>query len=314
MDFTVKFRNRANGSIVQECWTADDRKDLFQKLSEKGISAISVKEGFVVPAKHGLNHRISIVAGVLLVLVGLVFLFINLDQNNEQDKSDISSSPSLISEVKPQIATPDSPVQDKEAESKPDPKPYQDSHGNWWIGDHKPYTDPNKKVVSVNLTTRNIEQRLFKRTCDIRIAQLLLVNPGDFTTEHLDYGDDFNRELGESIFENFEDNPEDTEEDKNLKKAVAEAKKDLYARVRAGEDAAQIMTATRAELERLGWVKKNLQNDLIELSADGDLNDEEADQMIEKANAILAEKGIDPISESRLLKIQMKYKAKNIEK
>jgi len=183
-------------------------------------------------------------------------------------------------------------------------KPYKDQYGNLWIEKGRPYIDP--KAETVVFDNQEPLEKVFKHTCNIRIGQMLAIEPGTEVEQQV-FGDWFREDFKQSLQEKIEILPDDDEYTRSVKEAVIDVRKELMQRVKNGEDVSQIMTDTWEELYQLGRFKSDLESELIRLSENEDTSDEEIETLIESTDALLSEKGLPPFQNKRMLQRMMKF-------
>ena len=89
-----------------------------------------------------------------------------------------------------------------------------------------------------------------------------------------------------------------------LKQNVEELKKELAERVKNGEDLVEIFKEARRELRMCADYKQNLNEVILEQLYDPNISDEDLETTMQAANKMLEAKGIEPIGETRFLKVR----------
>jgi len=152
-----------------------------------------------------------------------------------------------------------------------------------------------KGVITSSVYKTSIVHQTFKRAANQQIASILMIEPGNGmlgSSEELFEG--FGERFDESLKEEIKITPEDSDLQRELKQAVLDARNDLIARRNKGEDVAQIMIDTRNQLMELGTYKDDLEKQVERLSSDGNMSDEDYEELLKAANVMLEERGAKP--------------------
>lgn len=155
--------------------------------------------------------------------------------------------------------------------------------------------------------------RIFKNRTDNDIAFLMATEPG---TPVYGGGEFFARGFTRKFLKSLETpiviNDDDSEYDRSVKQAVIDARKELKERYDRGEDIEKVMRDTRAEIQRLGQYKIQVEK-LVKKETSGaarkGLTDEDIGDVIRAANKMLEEKGVAPIEPSPLLRRALKLQS-----
>lgn len=143
----------------------------------------------------------------------------------------------------------------------------------------------------------SIAEKTFKHSADVELGHLLMVEPGDDLlgdSEGMYRG--FKKELEEALAEPIEYDKDDTEFQRELKDAVIDLRKELVARMKAGEDVEQLMEDTRNQLKELALYREELENQVKRISGeDASMTQEDYDDLVEAANMMLEERGSKPM-------------------
>ena len=103
--------------------------------------------------------------------------------------------------------------------------------------------------------------------------------------------------------------PEDSQEIKDLKKIVADARKELKAAYDRGEDIDQIMFDSRNQFQDLATYRQSIESELR--VAMKDINSEnDFEDLVAAANQLLEKKGIAPTSLNSISKLKLKFMMK----
>ena len=148
-------------------------------------------------------------------------------------------------------------------------------------------------------------EKTFRNKADYQIASLLVRHPGDTRIGDPMYERFFVKDFLRSFKNPAIPEPGDTEEQKALKKAVAEVKGDLKARYDAGEDIAKIMRDADNEFRQLGAYKKELEDQVLELSKRKNISAQDIEDYVTAANKMLEARGIRPMAIKGFLRHQI---------
>lgn len=147
----------------------------------------------------------------------------------------------------------------------------------------------------------------FRHRCELNIATLLTIEPGDmiFTTPRID--EKYRKNFLDALMDPIKILDTDTEEQKAIKKAVEEEKHEIAKRIRNGEDLADILGAAYDEARRLAFFKRDVNDMVKKMVRDGEISTEQqVDEFCDAANKMLAEKGIAPVTQRAFLKRKLK--------
>lgn len=318
-NYLITYRAK-DGKQTQEYVVADNRSELFKMLKDRGISATRVEEGngktknLIQPNRSPSTLlKFSAVAAVVVVVgIGFFFLFSNSSRKEEHPVT--RSSKKEVPKSKPI----------KVAPKKAEPEPYKESpeelrrNGMWTDEDGNLrrrdgsyfFGKPNKeKPLQVNLSSRHPEQTAFKRSSEISIAHVLMIEPGEPIENWVKFGKRFNDDFKASLDEKIEILPEDDDYVKELKRAVIETKEELRHRMNQGEDVAEIINEARAELERLGQYREDLKKQVLEIANDPNLTEKDLEDLSKAADEMLKDKGVPTLSNSKIFKLQLRLAA-----
>lgn len=188
-------------------------------------------------------------------------------------------------------------------ETKPNPSipTYRDEHGILRYEGGARAPDPTRKV-NPPLNIHAHERKIFKHNAEEHIAIVLGMKVGEPVIGDFAYDERFVKSFKESLKEPIEILDTDSEQDREMKEAVIETKKELKARMDAGEDIAEIMNDTMDEFRRLGRYRHDLQAQLAEITRDTEkYSDQDVHDFTEAANKMLEREGIPPIKMPRLV-------------
>ena len=143
----------------------------------------------------------------------------------------------------------------------------------------------------------------FKHPVENEIAALIMAQPGEPLVGEPDYSN-MKQDFVNALIDKIEISEDDSEMDRELKQNVEELKKELAERVKNGEDIVEIFKEARRELRMSADYKQNLNEVVLEQLYDPSISDEELATAIQAANKMLEAKGIEPIGETRFLKVR----------
>lgn len=255
------------------------------------------------------------IAAALIVVAGAVvaWLVLSPGDKHETEKSDKAKA-GLIKEVTP-AATPKAEEPKKVVYKTQAEKDFAETNGlsrgklaRWWL-DRRP---PAQYTNDTTRTAPKEKYEIFDHHCDNSLACLLTMTPGDTLVGDVMYErwfvKDFLKSLETPIIVTKDDTPEQAE----LKRAVIAAKIDLKARHDAGEDIAQVMRETRAELQKMAAYKAQVRDQLYQLKRDGIMSDADMEGYVEAANKMLEQKGIAPLKFGPLVRRNLKLRKQGL--
>ena len=244
----------------------------------------------------------GLVAGGVVVVLAVIAYFVFFSSSEKlQEKSDKGRGP--IKEVAPAAPKAVKEEPKKSIDPREDydhTKMYRDEQGilRWNTGCRAP--DPTRKTLPPLIVDKLEPPRIFSNGCDIAISALLTRKPGSMSLAREDYYDPFlEEEFKQSLLEPIHINPNDSNHDKMLKQAIIDARKEIARRIGDGEKLGDILSETRAELDRLHHYKRELENhvsDIIEKS-NGDLATTDVKDLIAAANKMFENEGLEPIND-----------------
>lgn len=268
----------------------------------------------VIPKKAPSLLRGLIACIVILAAAALAFLLVHNGEEGQKNER-ITAKPKPLAEVKPApVVRPVVHTNEQSASATTNeaskPKPYRDKFGNWWIDKDHPYFEKPPREIKFG-RPQPIEEKLFTRSSDIRIAQFIQIEPGDDIEPQV-FGKWFRDDFVESLSEKIEVTEEDDDFSRELKQAVIDTRKEIADRARNGEDPSEIMNQAWDELYRLGQFKSELQTDVFKIaeSSDVELSDIEIQAYIAKMNEMLADKGLPPFKNKKFIERSMKLKSR----
>lgn len=183
------------------------------------------------------------------------------------------------------------------------PETYRDERGvlRYKKGNGRvPNPDDFKNPTRIS-TRGNMHE--FKHPVENEIAALIMTQPGEPLVGEPDYSN-MKQDFVNALIDKIEISDDDSELDKELKLNVEEMKKELAERVKNGEDIVEIFKEARRELRASAEYKNNLSELVQEQLYNPEISDEDLTSTIQAANKMLEAKGIEPIGETRFLKVR----------
>ena len=279
--------------------------------------AWNVPLGGKTPQKRKANGGVRplfLAVAALIVVAGIgiiVWMASNSQTSPAVDDVKPGKKSAIITEVKPDIAPPKPEVKAEEPAYRTNrwgevvqrqkPETYVDERGvlRYKKGNGRvPNPDDFKNPTRIS-TRGNMHE--FKHPVENEIAALIIAQPGEPLVGEPDY-DALKRDFVNALIDKIEIDEEDSELDKELKQNVEDLKKDLAECVKNGEDIAEIFREARRELRMSADYKQNLNEVVLEQLYDPDISDEDLATTMQAANKMLEDKGIEPLSEKRMLR------------
>lgn len=138
---------------------------------------------------------------------------------------------------------------------------------------------------------------IFKHFSEKRIAGLLLAEPGRLMIQMPTFDDRFDKDLESTILDKIEILDTDSEQDRQLKQAVIDTKKELFAHLKeTGEMPSTVLAAEAKKLYELGRYKHELQRQITAARKNADYSDDDVRDFVMAANSMLEQKGLKPFS------------------
>lgn len=249
------------------------------------------------PPRRDRRSRPTIwgVATIVIVCAAVAAWWLNTGTTDLPKPARSSKSPSRIKEVKPAPA----PVARELVEKKE--IPYWElptTNGLTALQLHKwrhKHMRPSRITNDTSRTEAPAPYEIFEDPVDNEIAFHLWIKPGQTLVGTPIYGERFNKAFLKSLEHPIIATAEDDDWTRDMKKAVVEVKKELKARLDGGEDVGDILLQTRREYQKLYNYKETLRNELIKLSSDGEVTEEDKADFLKAANLMLESKGIEPL-------------------
>ena len=147
-------------------------------------------------------------------------------------------------------------------------------------------------VTTGTHSVQSIQEKVFVHPSDQTVASLLMMQPGDVLVgESDDMFNGFTEQFLKSLETPIVIEEDDADFVKELKAGVRETRKELKARLDAGEDIEKTLVETRKELRSLGLYREELEEHLREFSADKAMTEQDLRDFVEAANIMLKERG-----------------------
>ena len=315
MTFTVTYRDK-NGQRTQEAFEAESRADLFAQLKERKINALRVDNGKPkVTRSSGVTLSpkfVKIFAAILVVAVcGIAVVMLLPSIKDAVSVKEVAKKPKdktrtkTVSTYKPESTT---ETADSATNAVTAVKPGANSSPSNSV---EITHDAYGKVVKGKLAKRPPRKKLFKHTCDSQIARVLAIEPGGLIIGTLNYKrnrfeENFKKSLKDS--KPVEIKPDDTPEEVALKEAVIAARAELIAAMERGEDIAEIMQETEAELHKMQSYRFELKAELAKIQRDSSYTPQDLEDFTAAANELLAKRGAKPLACPKLWAIKARLK------
>lgn len=238
------------------------------------------------------------IAGVIVVLGAAAALYFLMPASAPTPKASApKEKPTAIEEVAPEIAPVETAAQNEEKPKKPLPP---QRVGELRDGYRLLPSGKLHRVLGIVTNTPpkvSISEKTFKHSADVELGHLLMVEPGeDLLGDSEGMYRGFKKELEEALAEPIEYDKDDTEFQRELKDAVIDLRKELVARMKAGEDVEKIMEDTRNQLKELALYREELENQVKRISGeDAEMTQKDYDDLVEAANKMLEERGSKPM-------------------
>ena len=230
-------------------------------------------------------------------------------QKTDEPRKEKKTTPVVVSDAKPAkpVAQEESPgVRTNrwgEVVKRKKPETYVDERGilRYKKGNGRvPNPDDFKNPTRIS-TRGNMHE--FKHPVENEIATLIMAQPGEMLVGEPDYSN-MKQDFVNALIDKIEIDEDDSEMDRELKQNVEELKKELAERVKNGEDLVEILKEARRELRMSADYKQNLNDVILEQLYDPSISDDELATAMQAANKMLEAKGIEPIAETRFLKVR----------
>ncbi len=142
---------------------------------------------------------------------------------------------------------------------------------------------------------RKLKFEIFKRDCNNEIAGYLSMKPGDTIVDVPYRPGRFKADFEASLKETIEITADDTPEQAQLKRDVIEARRELEAAMKRGEDIEKIMLDTRKELQSLMRAKMEFKQLFFEEKRKCE-TEQDVEDLFNACNKMLEERGVAPLT------------------
>lgn len=257
------------------------------------------------PSGRGKMPRLrrGLLAGAIVVALGSAALWFFSGNEARQDAASTKGR-GRIKEVKPAVA-PTNAVPAKPVDPREDydhTKMYRDENGllRWNTGCIAP--DPTRKVLPTLVVSRLESPHIFSNSFDRALNALLTRRPGSLSIAKRNYySESFQAAFIKSLTDPVKPNENDSPRTKQLKQAVLDAKKEISARIKAGENLGDILTEADNELKRLHQYQHDLRKQVNDLVKKGEYSTQDVKDLVAAANDMLEKKGLNPIREDSII-------------
>lgn len=253
------------------------------------------------PKKH--RPIALITCGVIGLCIVGALLYIFFPRQNSQETQESSKPSGRIKTVTPvatsrveTVAKPEIPYWEVDVTKT---NGFTRTMQKKWEQMHRP------KMPLVNLKPRKAKSSIFEHKSENLIASLLVAKPGHTTMIGRPNYKNINEDFLKSCTEPIIVRETDSEYDRDLKRAMNEVKADLKPRIDAGEDLAEIIEQSRAELRQLVEYKRTLTKEVMDMIRKEASTVEDVDSFVEAANKMLEQKGVAPLKLSTLTKYNL---------
>ena len=154
-------------------------------------------------------------------------------------------------------------------------------------------------VCTVKVNQVSWPLSIFEEQTDQQIAELLLVRPGTAVVgDGSLYYEDFEKDFREALKKDIPVGPDDTDEERELKAAVNETRKELKARMEAGESLSDVMRQAHDQMRELGLYHDELQQEVENIAKDTSkqFSEKDIEELVTAANKMLEERGSEPLA------------------
>lgn len=215
------------------------------------------------------------------------------------------------------------PAAAPKAVEKPKKKPYKDMTNEEKLKSiRERYGDniPEKLKPTVYFLENPPQQKfhaaklpssIFKRKSERQLAEMLLVEPGQWMLRKPEFDARFDKDFAEACQEKIEFSKDDTDFQRDLKQTVIDTKAELAERIAKGEKASDIMNDFSSQLYDLGQYRKSVEEMVREVMKDPKMKDGDIEDCVKAANEMLSNKGAMPLKMPNLIirRVALKHRA-----
>lgn len=260
------------------------------------------------PAKVNSSRRMHLpVVTILLGLVGVAVIYFLFPQSEGLFEKSDSKQKGLIAENKAEIK--DYRADTAESIGK------HSNHGGANGGEVSSAVaaltaQPKviKKVYTNSVSAVRSRIEFFKHRSESELAFLTCVPLGTPIIGSRDFDDDFVADLKASLKEEIVIEPDDPDDIAYYKDAVIQVKKELKELLDRGEDVVEVLNETRRELQKMGVYKQQIELMVQKAERENDLTDDDMQDLISAANAMLEDKGVEPFEFNPITRAIIKRK------
>jgi len=250
----------------------------------------------------------GIAAGIAAIVVISAALFLVFRGDSSDGRARTPAAPQKIKEATPAPApkaaslptwAPESHAQRDEELVTPDEKK-----------DIVSQAELATNVHSSRIVTVRGNYEIFNHRSENMIAALVCAPVGTQIVGGPNFDDGFMQDLAAALVDKIEISPDDDEQTRYYKESVIAAKKELQALLKSGGDVREELIRTRKELQDLGVYKNQLEAEIGRMQRDPDnaLSESDVGDLLEAANKMLKEKGIEPFEFNSLTKTIIRRK------
>ena len=325
MTFTVTYRGK-DGAKRVETVEAANRAECVAECKRRGIMPLGIQEGQSGKSaaspksrrRDGGSHsqqrvpltrKVVILAVAVLVVAGGVWWLLAMRETTRPPV--VKPAPAKVEKPVPRqpVAKPAAPPKEEPkeeprkvvpkgtpmSERKP-PKTYRDENGILRYEGGARARDPNRPHhVAQRLGPDPLNDPVFKTRPENEIAMLLTARPGDTILALCRYDDAFEAQFMSTLGHDLEVTEDDTPAHAELKRAMAETKKELAERIKNGEKLADILEETRSELRRLADYRRNMEKMVADAARNPENTEQDVADYLTAANKMLTDNGLKPI-------------------
>ena len=326
MNWSVTYRAKDGGQTVG-VFEAESRDALFKVLADKGITAIRVevasgKRRAMRNQGSGLSHPPSpiphplfkgVVAGVAVAALAFCvwYFLMRGTGNGEQGTVEKPKKQSKIAVVTPAPVAP-KPLEVIVEPPKVDPnarptKAGEEVNGYVMLPNGKMHRRRGIRTVEPGGVDRSHPAAIFGHSTDNEFAVILTLQPGESLIggpirHGKNYEEMFRKSLETPIIVS-KDDPDDVQA---LKRAVLETRLAMKDALDRGEDIKKIVDEAYVEAQKLSLYKETLREQINEAVRNGDMTDDDLDDLVSAANKMLESKGIAPMKFGALTRARIR--------
>ena len=324
MNWSVTYRAKDGGQTVG-VFEAESREALFKVLADKGITAIRVEVASGKPKRRGTGNRErgtgkessvvlkGVVAGVAVVALAFCvwYFLMRGTGNGEQGTVEKPKKQSKIAVVTPAPVT-TKPLEVKVEPHKVDPnarptKVGEELNGYVMLPNGKMHRRRGIRTVEPGGVDRSHPAAIFDHSTDNEFAVILTLQPGESLIggpirHGKNYEEMFRKSLETPIIVS-KDDPDDVQ---SLKRAVLETRLAMKDALDRGEDIKKIVDDAYVEAQKLSLYKETLREQINEAVRNGDMTDDDLDDLVSAANKMLESKGIAPMKFGALTRARIR--------